>query len=306
MLGQAPDQSTNQSRLENYLSSNSQLDLDFSTNLSNSLSNGQRHHTSGTNTPKDLSSRIKIFELFTLHVLPRNNEWDYARSFINNSDILDEERREAFLQTLQELQDVKEEEESSRAIDDEEEFEDAEDGSETPQHDESQANTNGLKRPEGPSHKRTSSEVDYGIEKAHPNGLYSSKPTSPHPTKPGLTKLPPQPEPSGREPSSISRSHLSPPAQTPRRPIRKSKTQAQTGLLSQARQLFTALSNLTRNLAITVTSNPTVVFRMFLFIIAFLMLFSRREIRDRLKRVLGKSWDKLRGTVGMGVKVSYI
>jgi hypothetical protein len=36
-------------------------------------------------------------------VLLRNDEWDYAREFISMSSVLDEERREAFLQALQSL-----------------------------------------------------------------------------------------------------------------------------------------------------------------------------------------------------------
>jgi hypothetical protein len=244
----------------------------------------------GTSTPKDLTSRIKIIELFTLHVLPANDEWAYSQSFISNSDILDEERREAFLQTLAELQEAKEQE---QALTDDL----TEDYSET----EEPAQTNGFHR----GHQRTSSEVDYGIEKDHPNGQQASlTPTNGDGTsKAPMTSLPPQPEPS----SQTSRPpHLSPPAQTPRRPTRRSKPQAQKSLMNQARQLFAALSNLTRNLAGSITANPTALFRFLLFILAFFMAFSRREIRERVQQVFGKSWDKLQRTVGMGTKVSYI
>lgn len=55
-----------------------------------------------------------------------------------------------------------------------------------------------------------------------------------------------------------------------------------------------------------ITGNPTVLFRFMLFILAFVMAFSRREVRERVRLILGKSWEKVRGTVGMGVKVSYI
>jgi len=43
-----------------------------------------------------------------------------------------------------------------------------------------------------------------------------------------------------------------------------------------------------------------------LFLLAFALAFGRREIRERVKRLLERAWEKLRGTVGMGVKVSYI
>lgn len=289
LLGKAQDQTINQSRLETYLSSSpSHASLDLSAQLNESFSNGQRPHMNGTSTPKDLTSRIKIIELFTLHVLPANGEWDYSQSFISNSDILDEERREAFLQTLAELQEAKEQEE---ALTDDitEEFSESDEP----------AHTNGVHR----GHQRTSSEVDYGIEKDHPNGQQAhSAPiqTDNATSKPPLTSIPPKPEPTSRLP------HLSPPSQTPRRSTRRSKAQAQNTLMAQARQLVAALSNLTRNLAGSITANPTALFRFLLFILAFFMAFSRKEIRDRVQLVFGKSWDKLRRTVGMGTKVSYI
>ena len=40
---------------------------------------GHRRQNTGTDTPRDLEKRIKLLELYTLHVLPRNEEWDYAR-----------------------------------------------------------------------------------------------------------------------------------------------------------------------------------------------------------------------------------
>ena len=67
-----------------------------------------------------------------------------------------------------------------------------------------------------------------------------------------------------------------------------------------------ALQSLVQNMAGAVTSNPTVMFRMFLFVLAILMAFSRREVRERVRRIVQSSWGKVRGTVGMGVKVSYI
>ena len=255
----------------------------------------------GTSTPKDLTSRIKIIELFTLHVLPKNEEWDYARSFISNSVILDEERREAFMQTLAELQEAKEQEE---ALGDDFTDEYSENEPEPIDADgagPNQRHANGTRR----GHQRTSSEVDYGIEKEHPNGNQAHHPTvSTKPDfQPPMTSLPPQPEPT----SYVSRpSQLSPPAQTPRRPTRRSKAQSQNTLMAQARKLYAALSNIARNLAGSMTGNPTALFQFLLFILAFFMAFSRKEIRDRARQILGKSWEKLMSTVGMGTKVSYI
>ncbi|RMZ85739.1 hypothetical protein DV737_g436, partial [Chaetothyriales sp. CBS 132003] len=238
--------------------------LDISAQLSQSL-NGRRAHMNGTSTPKDLHSRIKIIELFTLHVLPAVGEWDYARSFVSNSDVLDEERREAFLQTLAELQEAKEQEDVV--------FEDdVQDYTHDGTHDGTHNGT----------HNGTHSPA---ADKEYTNGAARAL----HRT-------------------STSRSHPSPPSRTPRRPGRRSssKTQQQNTVVAQARHLFAALSNLTRNLAGSLTANPTALLSMLLFLLAFLLASSRREVRERLKLVLAKGWDKVRRTVGMGVKVSYI
>jgi hypothetical protein len=258
----------------------------------------------GADTPKELSSRLKILELFTLHVLPRNEEWDYARSFINNSDILDDERREAFLQTLLELQEAMDTEDRAVELEfhrgrDEELKRQQEEEEERKQ---AHAAAEELRRaPEqnGSIHKRSSSEVDYGIEKSHPSGTPTSVDAAE--SKPAAAKSRPTPGPAS------GRTQFSPPAETPKhRPARKSPQSHSNGMLTQARQLVRALQSLVRNVAGAVTSNPTTLFRAFLFVLAILITFSRREVRERVRRIVGSSWDKIRGTVGMGVKVSYI
>ena len=266
----------------------------------------------GADTPKELSSRLKILELFTLHVLPRNEEWDYARSFINNSDILDDERREAFLQTLLELQEAMDTED--RAVELEfhrgrdEELKRQQEGEEQEEEKDEEKGKGAhvaaeelRKTPEqnGGLHRRSSSEVDYGIEKSHPSGTPTS--VNAAESKPAAAKSRPTPGPAS------GRTQFSPPAETPKhRPVRKSPQSHSNGILTQARQLVRALQSLVRSVAGTVTSNPTTLFRAFLFVLAILMAFSRREVRERVRRIVGRSWDKIRGTVGMGVKVSYI
>ena len=53
-------------------------------------------------------------------------------------------------------------------------------------------------------------------------------------------------------------------------------------------------------------SNPMATMRMLLFLLMFAFAFGRRDVRERIKRVFGKAWDKVAATVGMGMKVSYI
>jgi len=43
-----------------------------------------------------------------------------------------------------------------------------------------------------------------------------------------------------------------------------------------------------------------------MFVFAFLVMVARKDVRDRVRRVLEQGLEKVRRTAGMGVKVSYI
>jgi len=45
---------------------------------------------------------------------------------------------------------------------------------------------------------------------------------------------------------------------------------------------------------------------MLAFIIGMLVVLGRRDLREKVRRVLGQGWGKVMQTAGMGVKVSYI
>lgn len=259
-------------------------------------------HASGTNTPRDLNSNIKLLELYTLHILPRNNEWDYAREFILMSEMLDEERKEAFLQALQglkeesegqgkrerELQEKQREqmEEQRRLADRQRDEEEKRVEEEARRREE--ARRNPQKPPDEPS--PTSSG---GTQKPRPTTL----PTSPT-----------RPRPSAGIPSSSS-TPKKPNGQVSRQPPRhspssssSSRPQTQMTLYKRAAALFSNLQTLVLGMG----QNPMAMMRMLLFILMFAFAFGRRDVRERIRRVLGRSWDKVAKTVGMGTKVSYI
>ncbi|KAK5069559.1 hypothetical protein LTR64_008240 [Lithohypha guttulata] len=345
LLAQAPNQSVNQARLETYLSSSPQGSIDFSS----AFQNGHKSQTSnGMNTPKDLNSRIKILELFVLHVLPANNEWDYARSFISNSDILDDERRDAFMQTLNELQEAKEQEEADMAAEqdlvgfaDGAEDEDVQDhngrihmnddegevvqksvnGDSKQQHDITQRKS---------SHHRSSSEVDYGIDddlvKARspqpPSITQSTAATtatstvtaSDRPASPTLSAPPPSNASATSRPITSPQRSSQPARKPSSAPVRKSpntnnkasNSRSTNTPTNQLTRFFRVLTNITSTIATSLTRNPTQVFRTLMFLFAFLAVLARKDVRDRLRRMIGTSWVKLRQTAGMGVKVSYV
>ena len=52
--------------------------------------------------------------------------------------------------------------------------------------------------------------------------------------------------------------------------------------------------------------NSVALMRFLMFVVAFLLLIARRDLRLKLKRAVDQGWVKVKRTVGMGVKVSYI
>jgi hypothetical protein len=42
------------------------------------------------------------------------------------------------------------------------------------------------------------------------------------------------------------------------------------------------------------------------FVMGLLLLLSRKKVRERVAKVIGVAWAKVKATAGMGTKVSYI
>jgi hypothetical protein len=238
---------------------------------------------SGATTPRDLNARIKILELYTLHVLLRNNEWDYAREFIGASAVLDDERREAFLQALQSLHDeqqLTEQRECEEKLQQEEKIrKDGEDARRLRAENEQRE----ARRLEEERLRREGSEVDYGIEQT--------------PSHAGSAKGRPR-----RPQSSLAKP-------TPSNGATPRGRQAQNKAPSFASKIEMAMINVRifiEGLQASFTANPTLLFRTVAFVLSLLFMLSRRNVRQRLSRIMATSWSKVRATAGMGVKVSYV
>ncbi|KAI9826296.1 MAG: hypothetical protein M1832_000213 [Thelocarpon impressellum] len=288
LLSHAPSQTLNQQRLENYLSALATPELDVSARLQSEDGRTSAHrrptaHGGGTDTPRDLDSRIKLLELYTLHVLPRNEEWEYAREFIGVSEVLDDERREAFLQMLGSLCEA--EQQSAQALAELAREQDAQLAREKKAA-AAARDAETVRVESQTSHRRTGSETDYGIESAPPGGPARAKPkaAAAHPAAGGGTRL----SPTGT--AAAPKKTKSPPATLYRRAA-VAMANWQEVLAAMARSLKT---------------NPLALLRMLAFLAGLLAVLSRPDVRERVRRVAGAGWAKVRGTVGMGVKVSYI
>jgi hypothetical protein len=81
---------------------------------------------------------------------------------------------------------------------------------------------------------------------------------------------------------------------------------ADPGFYGRIGALMANLQTLVLTTAQSFTSNPLLLLRTVLFVLAFALAFGRREMRARIKRVVERGWLKVKGTVGMGMKVSSI
>lgn len=295
LLAHARTQTLNQQRLENYLAASTRPNLDISDRLQASQDNMQTRRrpspskSHGTDTPRDLNARVKILELYTLHVLLRNNEWDYAREFIGISEVLDEERRDAFLQALQSLQDEQHESEQRELEAQQEQEEQLQKDLEEArrQRVENEDRERQRQEYERNSSNRANSEVDYGIESSHPNGSAN-----------GSVKA--RSARGGSKPSRSSISHARKPSAS------GGKVITPPSLMKRAATVMANIRKLLESMAVSFKMNTMVLLRLLAFMIALLLALSRRDVKERLQRVLGNGWNKVRATAGMGVKVSYI
>lgn len=292
LLAQSTTQAGNQRHLESYLSASSHPSLDLTDqfkalNHSYAPHDGHISQSGGTDTPRDLIARVRIIELFTLHVLPRTGEWNYARDFINMSEVLDEEVREEFLQTLRTLED-----EDNKGQD---HFEDA-----LPQQDELTEqeplpveetrpdSMETLRQEPSVTHHRSDGEQDYGIDK--PRAPLDAPRFQPVPPKASS-------KPAKAVQPTASRS---PPIKSTGKPTKNSS------IYKHSAAVLSALQQLIKNMPEQMSQNPMSLLRFVLFLIGLIVAFSRRDVKNRLGRLTGAGWDKVKRTVGMGVKVSYL
>ncbi|KAK0736988.1 hypothetical protein B0T21DRAFT_286119 [Apiosordaria backusii] len=335
LLAHARTQTLTQTRLETYLSySPSPLptQLDFSRSSSRpaahlrerSNSIVSRNGGNGTDTPRDLASRLKLLELYTLHVLPRNQEWVYAKEFISVSPVLDEERREAFLQALESLQEEQKEmeriEEERRRENEERIKRDIEEArrlrAENEERERKRLEEERVKREreererkEKIAGKKTTTkkkgvtEGDFGLDDGVSVGSGGSTSSSSGGTgkrKGGLAKVPPSTIKKG----GGAKMPVGGPMGGNNKP--KGGGDGTMTLANRASMVLGNLKGVIDQVAAAWQMNPFAVYRFLAFIIGLVVVFGRKKTRERVMRMLSVAWGKVAATAGMGTKVSYI
>ncbi|ESZ92143.1 hypothetical protein SBOR_7474 [Sclerotinia borealis F-4128] len=293
LLAHARTQKINQTRLETYLATSDTPSLSMSQSptptASNPFPGSKRRSQPGTDTPRDLNARVKILELYTLHVLLRNNEWDYAREFITISEVLDDERREAFLGALRSLKDESEEGEKRERLEKEYREEQLKRDIEESrrQREEEQRRREEMEKKAKASAGGTS-EIDYGIEDETPVVTNGSARSSPSPNNARQSKTPK---------SSTTKPH----------PLKSVEETKQKTMIQKVGIIMRNLRLLLENMGGSLNfRNPMAMLRMVAFIAGILVVFGRREVRERVRRMMGEGLGRVKRTIGMGVKVSYI
>ncbi|KAK5689398.1 hypothetical protein LTR17_026277 [Elasticomyces elasticus] len=267
LLGHMNTQKLNQQRLETWLATND---------------GGQ--DGDGSSTPKTLASRLKVLELYTLHVLPANEEWEYAKQFIEMSDSLDEERREAFLHALEDLKAekdgtaVRERElaaQREREMDEQRRREEEESRKAEEETGRRKADEEKQAKMKGDTSSHASIIGSTGGIKPTPKPTPTSRPGPRTPAKKPLSRTPPPPPATlYRRASSVLQS------------LQSTILQAGRGMGLGGGGTFFAL------------------FRFLMFMLAFVLVAARRDVRVRVRRMVEEGWGKLRRTVGMGVKTT--
>lgn len=278
LLGHMQDQRLNQQRLETYLAasdggsgSSSHGHLSFvqdgmSTPMSNSSS-----------SPRTLATRLKILELYTLHVLPANGEWEYSHSFIEMNDVLDEERKEAFLSALQTLKEEKDgtaHRERELAEQREREMEQQRKEEEEARRAEEARNAEEARKEE---ERRKAAEAER--QKASASKTPTGATSTPKPTA--------KPSPSQAASSRPSKSQKKAPSPPPT-------------FYRRASSMLTNLHHMV--LQAGQSMNSMAILRFLMFVLAFLLIIARRDLRLKIKRGMEDGWVKIKQTVGMGVK----
>jgi hypothetical protein len=203
---------------------------------------------------------------------------------------LDEERREAFLQALQSLQE--EQNEAERREREEQRYQeemlkrDIEDQRRKREQEDRERKLLDEKR-----QGKKSSEVDYGVEDSPSSASSAIDRAARAASANGAKTIPdstPVPRPSKPQP-----------------PARKAPKVEPT-LVARAGNIIGNMRKLLEDMTGNVTGSPLNLMRTIGFILFFLAVFGRAQVRERIRRVAGQGWAKILQTAGMGVKVSYI
>ncbi|PHH56085.1 hypothetical protein CFIMG_003457RA [Ceratocystis fimbriata CBS 114723] len=290
LLAHSTSQLVNQKRLEAYLSY-----VDSPSSLANKLdsisqSPKPQHKfrssakRGGAETPRELNARIKILELYTLHVLLRNDEWETSRAYINASPLLDEERREAFLQALQSLRDEQNE-------------------AKLRHENEQNIRRESLRREAEEANRRREENEQRERQRLEEERMRRDENT---------------PSLAGSDRSSSTRGFSSRGSMDSDRRITYDSLQASPGrdkdrnnsqsfpisITGRAGMLVAQIKGMIDGMSRSLDLNVAILLKLAMFMAGVLLMLGRRDVREKVQRIVATGWAKVKATASMGSRVS--
>ena len=250
-------------------------------------------HQHGPDLSRYVQEKTKIVELFALHVLPRNGEWQYAKDFIAMADVLDEEVKEDMLVALRalEVQEAKRFDPPYNNLLGEKDW--ARQASPIAQVDTSRIeNRPSSNSQESVCHghgsaQHTNSEKDFGIDDSvqRSSMTQAKKDSIDNSDKPNIKK-----PASGAGKASTKPKRPKPPV----------------GMQKRSSLVVNIFYRLLAVVARSLRNHPAAIMRLVLLCTAVILALKQAGVRAQIGRLTGAGWDRLKRTVGMGVKISYI
>lgn len=292
LLAQSPDQKQNQDHLETYLSGTPDL---AATSLGSSkpgrdlagYEESELRSLRRSDTLQNLEVQLEIIELFALHILPRNEEWRYAKDFLQRNELLDEERRDSLIQAVDDLE--------------KENYGDGESSAEEAY------STNDASLPSVPPFTRMIDRNDSNVT------IIPASSTRPRNSQPEqqknlesqdlpipeyLRSISPRPDRASPEPEGLG--------QDTGKRVKAPEKKGQANVLQRTFALYNMVSSIVSNTTANLMRNPAPLLRFVLFLMVFLGALARTDLRERLRRAIRRSLESVRHTIGMGFKASYI
>ncbi|KAL1892407.1 hypothetical protein Cpir12675_004560 [Ceratocystis pirilliformis] len=290
LLAHSTSQLVNQKRLEAYLSY-----VDSPSSLANKLdsisqSPKPQHkfrssaRRGGAETPRELNARIKILELYTLHVLLRNDEWETSRAYINASPLLDEERREAFLQALQSLRD--EQNEAKLRHENEQNIR-----RDSLRHEAEEADR---RREENEQREQQRLVEERTRRDENTPSLAGSDRSN---STPGFSSR-------GSMDSDCRITHDSLQVSPGRDKDRNNGQSFPISITGRAGMLVAQIKGMIDGMSRSLDLNVVILLKLATFMAGVLLMLGRRDVRQKVQRIIATGWAKVKATASMGSRVS--
>ncbi|KAL5614647.1 hypothetical protein BROUX41_004745 [Berkeleyomyces rouxiae] len=291
LLAHCQSQLTNQQRLEAYLA---EVDSPSSlaTQLDNITQSPKPQHKfrsiakrGGAETPRELNARIKILELYTLHVLLRNDEWEQSRAYISASPLLDEERREAFLQALQSLHEEQNDAKLRHA-------------EEQKLHQEAlrrEAEETKRQREENEARQRQRLNSERARREEGTPSIAESNQSS--------TQVPSSRGSMDKDYRILHDSPRLPPGRD-KHGNRSDNQSLPTSITGRVGLLVAQIKGMIDSMSRSMDMNVAILLKLAMFMAGVLLMLGRREVREKVQRIIAAGWSKVKATASMGSRVS--